>query len=143
MGSRGVSMLTIRVDFADSAAPIYRQIADAVRELIAREELSDRDELPSVRMLGQQIGVNQNTVAKAYRILAEEGLVELRHGASVRVSRASARRVEAPTRGDERRLRELISCWVVAGADRRTIERTFARALDEVLGKGRRMGSAS
>ena len=136
-------MLTIRIDLAASAAPIYRQIADAVRELIARGELSDGEELPSVRTLGQQIGVNQNTVAKAYRILADEGLVELRHGASVRVSRASARREEAPTRAEERRLRELISCWVVAGADRRTIERTLARALDEVLGKGRRVGGTS
>ena len=136
-------MLTISVDFGATAAPIYRQLADALRERIARGELGEGDELPSVRTLGQQVGVNQNTVAKAYRILAEEGLVELRHGASVRVLRSAPRRAEAPTGAEERRLRELISCWVVAGANRRTLERTFARVLDEFFGKRRRLGGAT
>lgn len=125
-------MLTITIDL-DAAVPVYRQIADAVRERIARGELADTAELPSVRALGRQIGVNQNTVAKAYRMLADEGLLDLRQGASVRVQRRPARRATVRQDGDaaERSLRELVSRFVVAGADRRTIERVFTRTLDD------------
>lgn len=70
----------------DSAVPLYRQIADGVRALIARGALKDGDELPSVRKLGEMLGVNLNTVAKAYRVLAEERVVSLEHGKSARVS---------------------------------------------------------
>lgn len=83
-------MLTIEVDFG-SARPVYRQIAEQVRGLIARGDLSDGAELPSVRQLAANVGVNLNTVAKAYRILADEGLVDLRHGSRARVVGARAR----------------------------------------------------
>lgn len=75
----------------DSAVPLYRQIADGVRALIARGALVDGDELPSVRKLGAMLGVNLNTVAKAYRVLADERVVELRQGAAARVIAPPAR----------------------------------------------------
>jgi GntR family transcriptional regulator len=129
-------VITLTIDL-DAAVPVYRQIAEAVRERIARGELQDGAELPSVRTLGGQIGVNQNTVAQAYRILADEGLLELRQGASARVRSAKSRRAPGLHDGhaEERRLRELVSRFVVAGADRRKLERVFARTLDDFFGK--------
>ncbi len=120
---------SITVDF-DSAVPVYQQIADEIRALVARGELRDGAGLPSVRQLGGQVGVNLNTVARAYRALADEGLVELRQGASarVRIPDAPYRAPMAPD--DERRLDDLISRWVLAGADRTRIEELVRGALD-------------
>ena len=120
---------SITVDF-DSAVPVYRQIADEIRGLVARGELADGSELPSVRRLGGQVGVNLNTVARAYRALADEGLVELRQGASahVRIPDAPYRSAMAPD--DERRFDDLLSRWVLAGASRSQIEQLLADALD-------------
>ncbi len=99
-------------------------------------QLADGAELPSVRQLGARIGINQNTVARAYRLLSEEGLVDLRHG-----SRAKVRIAEAPYRDasddTDRRLHDVISRLVLAGEDRRAIERRFADVLDHFFAVAR------
>lgn len=121
-------MLTIEVDFG-SARPVYRQIAEQVRALIARGDLSDGAELPSVRQLAANVGVNLNTVAKAYRILADEGLVDLRHGSRARVfggARARAPEVE----GLERELGDVISRLVLQGRGREEVSAFFETALE-------------
>lgn len=132
-------MLAITVDL-DATTPVYRQIADEIRGLIARRELVDGAALPSVRRLGNAIGVNQNTVAKAYRILSDEGLVELRHGAGARVRVPSHPYRDAGVSDEEgRRLHDLLSRWVLAGASRADVERRLAEAVDEFFGgEGRR-----
>jgi len=63
-----------------SAVPVYRQIMDQVRYQIAGGVLRAGDRLPSVRDLARQLPANQNTVLKAYDLLAREGLVERRQG---------------------------------------------------------------
>lgn len=60
--------------------PIVRQITDAVRVRISTGEIEAGDQLPSVRGLAQQLGINPNTVAKAYAELTTEGWVEARQG---------------------------------------------------------------
>jgi GntR family transcriptional regulator len=115
----------------ESEVPIYQQIADDVRRLVARGELGEGDILPSVRELGAAVGVNLNTVARAYRILADEGLIELKHGASARVRAAVPKKAAAVIDdSDRKRLDDLISRWVLRGADRRTIKRLLEDALD-------------
>ena len=123
----------ITVDF-DSEVPVYRQIVEEIRTLVARRELRDGAPVPSLRQLGGQGGVNLNTVARAYRALADEGLVELRQGASARVRTpdVSCCLVVAPD--DERRLDDLLSRWVLAGAGRAQIEEFFCSALDRFFG---------
>ena len=124
-------MLSIEIDM-DADVPVYRQIADELRALIARGELVDGAELPSVRRLGAKIGVNLNTVARAYRILAEEGLIDLRHGAAARV-RVPQRTGRGPALDDEarRRLFDLFSRWRLEGASRKQIERVLVSAAAE------------
>ncbi len=73
------SMLII-IDQNDSR-PIYQQIADEIRFLIARGELTENTMLPAVRQLAGDLGVNLNTVATAYRELQNEGLLAIKHGA--------------------------------------------------------------
>jgi GntR family transcriptional regulator/MocR family aminotransferase len=69
----------IRVDTA-SGTPAVRQIADQLRVLLVDGQLPPGVALPSVRRLAMELGVHFNTVAEAYRQLAAEGWLELKHG---------------------------------------------------------------
>jgi len=69
----------IRVD-PTLPAPIWSQIEECVRYLVASGALRPGDALPSVRDLARDQRVNPNTVAKAYQRLVEAGLLETRRG---------------------------------------------------------------
>jgi GntR family transcriptional regulator len=83
--------------------PISRQIVDGVRMAVATAELAVGAQLPSVRGLAQQLGVNPNTVAKAYAELAAEGWLESRQGLGLFVAppRQRLSRAERDKRFDE------------------------------------------
>jgi GntR family transcriptional regulator len=68
-----------------SPTPVYRQIANDLRRHLVEERLKPGDLLPPIRQLALDLGVHFNTVALAYRMLADEGWLELkrRRGAAV------------------------------------------------------------
>jgi GntR family transcriptional regulator len=66
--------------------PIYSQIADRVKFAVAGGVLRPGDLVPSVRELSKQLVVNPNTVARAYRDLQAEGLLESVRGMGLQVS---------------------------------------------------------
>jgi GntR family transcriptional regulator len=69
----------IHVD-ATLPTPIWSQIEEAVRHLVASGSLAPGGPLPSVRDLARELRINPNTVAKAYQRLAEAGVLETRRG---------------------------------------------------------------
>ena len=71
--------MDIRIDFR-SEQPIYLQIVEQVRDLVANGDLVPGDQLPTVRQMATDLRVNFNTVARAYRILDESGLISTQHG---------------------------------------------------------------
>ncbi len=76
--------LDIRV-VLDSRTPVYRQLVDQLRALCVEGRLAPDQKLPSVREMAANLGVHHNTVAEAYRTLAEEGWLAIEHGRGVRV----------------------------------------------------------
>ncbi len=76
---------SIHLDFR-SDVPLYLQIVEQVRDLIARQELRPGDQLPTVRALATELRINFNTVARAYRILDEAGLISTQQGRGTFVS---------------------------------------------------------
>lgn len=76
--------MLIELDF-NSQKPIYEQLYEAIILAMARGELAPLDSLPSVRNLGEEIGINLHTVNKAYNLLKEEGYIQMdrRKGAIV------------------------------------------------------------
>ena len=62
------------------AAPIWRQIEEAIRRLIALGALAPGDAVPSVRDLAKDLRVNPNTVARAYQRLTDSGVLAVRRG---------------------------------------------------------------
>jgi GntR family transcriptional regulator len=66
--------------------PIYLQLVEQVKHAIETGALRQGEQLPGIRPLAEELVINPNTVAKAYRELEHEGVIELRHGAGAFVA---------------------------------------------------------
>ena len=77
--------MQIHLSAADGV-PIYTQIVNQVKYLIASGRLTPGEELPPIRVLAERLVVNPNTVARAYRELESAGVVEKRRTAGTYVS---------------------------------------------------------
>lgn len=66
--------------------PIYAQVVSQIKLLVASERLAVGEQLPAVRRLAEQLVINPNTVARAYRELENEGIVQSKRGSGVFVS---------------------------------------------------------
>ena len=84
-------MILLDLSAADSR-PIYGQIADRVKFAVAAGVLRPGDLVPSVRELSKQLVVNPNTVARAYRELQNDGLLEPVRGTGLQVAEGAAER---------------------------------------------------
>jgi GntR family transcriptional regulator len=71
--------MDIEINFT-SHIPIYVQLIDQIKHLIATGELVPGDQLPTVRQLAADLRVNFNTIARAYRMMDEEGVISTQHG---------------------------------------------------------------
>lgn len=79
----------MRID-PESGVPIYHQVADGLRELIASGALGEGAEAPSLRTLAAELRVNYHTVARAYHALEEEGTLVRQRGGAYVVAGAAA-----------------------------------------------------
>lgn len=89
---------TLHVDLTIHT-PAYLQIMDQIRLAIANGELKPGDQLPTVRQLAADLQINFNTVARAYRLLDEKGIISTQHGRGTFI-------LETPTGKDLQRLRK-------------------------------------
>jgi GntR family transcriptional regulator len=84
-------MVLLRID-PDGAGPLHERIAGSVRRAVADGEVTTGQTLPAARDLADAVGVNVNTVLRAYRDLRDEGLIELRRGRGATVRGAAVDR---------------------------------------------------
>jgi GntR family transcriptional regulator len=75
---------------AGDGVPIYQQIVNQVKYLIASGRLEPGEEMPPIRVLAERLLVNPNTVARAYRELESAGVVEKRRTAGTYVSESGS-----------------------------------------------------
>jgi GntR family transcriptional regulator len=71
--------VNLNIDFR-SEIPIYLQIVEQVQQLIMTGVLKPDDQLPTVRAMATELRVNFNTVARAYRVLDQSGLISTQKG---------------------------------------------------------------
>ncbi len=71
--------MNLEIDFR-SGIPIYIQVVERIKEQLAAGQLSPGDQLPTVRALAMDLRVNFNTIARAYRILDEAGIISTQQG---------------------------------------------------------------
>ena len=119
---------------ANDKRPLYQQIVDGVKTLIARGDLREGESLPSVRQVAGDLGVNLNTIAIAYRELQQEGLLFVRHGAGAVVA---SRRVREVEQSELRKpLRTSLTQLVLAGLGDREIVAIVRQELEWLRQKG-------
>lgn len=87
--------MEIRLSPSDGV-PVYRQIANQVKYLIAGGRWAPGQELPTIRALAERLLINPNTVVHAYAELAKEGVVVCRHGSGTYVAASPARASRKP-----------------------------------------------
>ena len=71
--------MQLRLDFQERE-PIYLQIVDQVKSLVASGMLKPGSQLPTVREVAAELRINFNTAARAYRLLHEEGIISTQQG---------------------------------------------------------------
>lgn len=118
-----------------SGEPIYRQLVEQVRRLVAGGQLAAGDELPSVRDTAQALAVNPMTVSKAYSQLEAAGVLERRRGVGMVVA---AQHTRAQTKTERAELLRPILERAAAEAAQLEIDTATAISLFEKILKGRR-----
>src|ERR1043165_936824 len=102
----------VTVDERD-ARPLYQQLVDEIKTLIARGELEEGTLLPPVRQVASYLGVNLNTVAFAYRRLQKDGLIRVKHGSGAVVISQTLK--EKPDDRLRTQLRTALTQLILAG----------------------------
>ncbi len=123
----------LRIDLA-SSVPAYRQIVDGLRALLVEGALEPGARLPSVRRLAMELNVHFNTVGEAYRELAAEGWLEVRHGSGATVLRRGLPEPPSPERVAEfrARLRNLVTLMRAAGVSATRIAAELRSAMENL-----------
>jgi GntR family transcriptional regulator len=131
----GTSRKVVRIDLG-SSIPVYRQIADQIRAMLVAHEFSPGERLPTVRQVAVDLGVNHNTVAEAYRNLAEEGWLRLERGrGALVISRSTPTPNPRVRNAFAQRLRNLIAQVRAAGVSPQAIRTEFEEAATALLGR--------
>jgi GntR family transcriptional regulator len=113
----------------NSTVPIYRQLIEQVRRLIAAGQLTPGMELPSVRELAQVHTIHPMTISKAYSQLEAEGLLERRRGKPMTV--APLTRGQSSRGARLKQLRESVDALVFSARQLELDERDVAGLLHE------------
>jgi GntR family transcriptional regulator len=122
----------ITIDESDRR-PIYQQVVDEIKAIIAAGELAQGATLPPVRQVAADLGVNLNTIAFAYRRLQKEGLIRVRHGSgAVVLPRPKAQ-------SDQERLRTklmpVLTDMVLSGMTRAEVSALVNEGLNALAGE--------
>jgi GntR family transcriptional regulator len=116
-----------------SGTPIYRQLLEQVRRLVASGRLTAGDTLPSVRELAVEHAVNPMTISKAYALLEAEGLLERNRGKPMTVAAGS--RNQAAPRERLRRLDREAEQLVLAARQLQLEKRQVLDLIDKKWGE--------
>ncbi len=117
--THGVPVL--RIDLG-SDRPAYEQIVGGLRALLVAGEFASGDRLPPVRQLAIDLGVHHNTVAESYRVLEQEGWLDLSRGRGAIVRRRPERKASPAAKQEfSRRLEELAAKAIADGLPRASV----------------------
>ena len=126
--------MVFRID-PRSGLPLYLQLIEQVRHAIEVGGLRAGDQLPGMRRLAEELVMNPNTVAKAYREMEHAGLIELRHGAGAFVAGGQTAGPPGIRKGRvivHRTVATLRGLGLDAGAIRRLVESELVETDEEL-----------
>lgn len=115
-----------------SMVPIYEQIMEQIKTMIANKELKENDVLPSVRALAKELKISALTVKKAYDLLEEEGFTVTVHGKGTYVAAMNTERMlEEYKKEIESEFEETIQKSKRYGISREEVKELFELIMDE------------
>ena len=112
-----------------SGVPVYLQLIEQVKHAIDVGALSPGDQLPAIRRVAEDLVINPNTVAQAYRELEHEGVIELRQGSGAFVSENDRAGRVARVRTAQPVLQAALERLMTAGLTPEEIRRLFEAEL--------------
>jgi GntR family transcriptional regulator len=112
-----------------SGVPVYLQLIEQVKHAIDVGALRPSDQLPAIRRVAEDLVINPNTVAKAYRELEHEGVIELRQGSGAFVSENGRAGRVARVRTAQPVLQAALERLTAAGLTPEEIRRLFEAEL--------------
>ena len=116
-----------------SPEPVYEQITRQVQQGVTEGLLKPGDALPTVRQLADDLQINRNTVARAYRILEDRGVILTAGRRGTFVHDQAEHEVDrAKTRKAERAMRETVSSLLGTGLTRAEVSALFRDVLSKV-----------
>lgn len=114
----------------NDSRPIYQQLAGQVREQVSKKILKAGDILPSVRELSDSLGVNMHTVRRAYLLLRDQGIIDLRLGRKARICKRKPETLTSDAITEiQARLEELITDALLLGISPEDLVNMFNRQL--------------
>jgi GntR family transcriptional regulator len=112
-----------------SGVPIYLQLMEQVKHAVETGALRAGEQLPGMRKLAEDLVINPNTVAKAYRELEHEGVIELRHGAGAFVAGTGRQFQPKTMRGAQPVVRAAVAKLASLGLGEEEMRRLFEAEL--------------
>ena len=124
-----------------SGVPIYLQLMEQVKHAVETGALRPGEQLPGIRPLAVELVINPNTVAKAYRELEHEGVIELRHGAGAFIAGTGpAKKATEKLRAGQAAVAAVIKQLRGRGITEEEIRRLFEAELAGLKGPGGHRG---
>lgn len=124
-----VRLLKISIDLDDDSPP-FAQLVIQMRQSVERGRISPLDQLPSIRQLANDLGLNHNTVAKAYRQLERDRIIETKGYRGTFVHREAIENAKLDMRAvAEQRLSDFVSEFRRVGLTDSELRTAFANAL--------------
>ncbi len=124
--------MDIEIDF-ESGVPIYVQLVDRIKQMVASSQLQPGEQLPTMRQLATDLRINYNTVGRAYTILDQEGLISTQQGRGTFITWRLDEEQIQELRMDKLRsmLGHLLQEAFALGYNEKEIEEIFQEKLDE------------
>jgi len=120
--------------------PIYLQIVRQIKEQVLVGELRPDEELPSVRDLGDALGISLHTARSAYQALSDEGLLRIRIGRNARIAARFGGEPKMALRESDGeavalRVREIVVDAMLSGLDREGIHELVDGEVDRLVAR--------
>jgi GntR family transcriptional regulator len=134
--------MQLRVNFS-SGVPIYLQLMEQIKHAVETGAVRTGEQLPTIRKVAEDLAMNPNTVARAYRELEREGVIEVRHGSGAFVAevKTGPRTAAIAKAGDA--LREAIEAGATLGLTEPELRRVFEMELSRVTGDEGKVASGA
>ena len=117
-----------------SGIPLYLQLMEQVKHAVETGALHEGDQLPTIRKLAEDLVMNPNTVARAYRELEHMGVLEVKHGSGAFIKESAAGRSQLIHKAQSV-MQSTIGRLVSLGLTDDELRRVFENELGQVKGK--------